>query len=86
MARWSYGANIVQVDADIKILSEFLSVLQSDSVRGPSPISSLSPARVTSTCRSYWLSILYLIADVEAISLCESNGDSQLTSAVADRA
>ncbi|KAF9526949.1 hypothetical protein CPB83DRAFT_856867 [Crepidotus variabilis] len=46
--QWSYGANAVQVDLDIKILSEFLSVLQSDSVRGPPSISSLSPVRVTS--------------------------------------
>ncbi|PPQ98140.1 hypothetical protein CVT26_003184 [Gymnopilus dilepis] len=43
--QWSYGANRVQVDVDIKILSEFLSYLQSDSVRGPSTISSLSTTR-----------------------------------------
>ncbi|KDR73543.1 hypothetical protein GALMADRAFT_227988 [Galerina marginata CBS 339.88] len=47
--QWSYGANRVQVDADIKVLSEFLSYLQSDSVRGPPTISSLSAARLTST-------------------------------------
>ncbi|KAF8969865.1 hypothetical protein BDZ97DRAFT_1937223 [Flammula alnicola] len=47
--QWSYGANRVQVDADIKVLSEFLSYLQSDSVRGPPAISSLSPARLTAT-------------------------------------
>jgi phosphatidylinositol 4-kinase A len=47
--RWSYGANRVQVDADIKVLSEFLAYLQSDSVRGLPSISSLSPSRVSST-------------------------------------
>lgn len=51
--RWSYGANRVQVDADIKVLSEFLSYLQSDSVRGPVAISSLSTPRLTSKCRCY---------------------------------
>jgi phosphatidylinositol 4-kinase A len=39
--RWTFGANRVQVDADIKVLSEFLSYLQTDSVRGSVSISSL---------------------------------------------
>ena len=56
--RWSYGANRVQVDADIKVLSEFLSYLQSDSVRGPPAISSLSIARLNSACESLDLSQL----------------------------
>ncbi|KAF8798204.1 hypothetical protein BYT27DRAFT_7178838 [Phlegmacium glaucopus] len=46
--QWSYGANRVQVDADIKVLSEFLAYLQSDSVRALPSISSLSPTRVSS--------------------------------------
>ena len=46
--RWSYGSNRVQIDADIKLLSEFLSVLQADSVRGYAPISSLAPAHAPS--------------------------------------
>ncbi|KAF9564367.1 hypothetical protein CPC08DRAFT_705318 [Agrocybe pediades] len=46
--QWSYGANRVQVDADIKVLSEFLAYLQVDSVRGPPNISSLSNPRTTS--------------------------------------
>ena len=46
---WSYGDNRVQVDADIKVLSEFLEYLQSDSVRGLPSISSLSLSRVSST-------------------------------------
>ena len=41
--RWSYGSNRVQIDADIKLLSEFLSYLQADSIRGYPPISSLAP-------------------------------------------
>ena len=54
--RWSYGANRVQVDADIKVLSEFLEYLQSDSVRGLPSISSLSPNRVSSTggTENFW--------------------------------
>ncbi len=43
-ARWSYGSNRVQIDADIKLLSEFLSYLQADSVRGYAIVSSLAPA------------------------------------------
>ncbi|KAK0497081.1 hypothetical protein EDD18DRAFT_1165281 [Armillaria luteobubalina] len=31
--QWTYGANRVQIDADVKVLSEFLSYLQTDSVR-----------------------------------------------------
>lgn len=44
-ARWTYGANRVQVDADVRVLSEFLSYLQTDSVRGGASISSLSPVQ-----------------------------------------
>ncbi|KAJ7172099.1 hypothetical protein C8R46DRAFT_1258016 [Mycena filopes] len=43
--QWSYGANRVQVDADIKVVSEFLSYLQTDSVRGSVAISSLAPTQ-----------------------------------------
>ncbi|KAG6889834.1 hypothetical protein C0995_014311 [Termitomyces sp. Mi166 len=43
--QWSYGANRAQVDADVKVLAEFLSCLQTDSVRETSEISSLSPAQ-----------------------------------------
>jgi len=62
--RWSYGANVAQIDADIKVLSEFLSVLQSDSVRGPPPISSLSPARITSACEGCVVCIVNSVVDV----------------------
>jgi phosphatidylinositol 4-kinase A len=45
LCRWSYGANRVQVDADIKILSEFLSYLQVDSIRDALTVSSLAPSQ-----------------------------------------
>ncbi|KAF7980170.1 hypothetical protein HWV62_39641 [Athelia sp. TMB] len=43
--QWSYGSNRVQVDADVKVLSEFLSYLQDDSVRSATTVSSLSQAQ-----------------------------------------
>lgn len=43
--QWSYGANRVQVTADIKILQEFLTHLQTDCVKGVSCLSSLSPGQ-----------------------------------------
>ncbi|KAG6880260.1 hypothetical protein C0992_001828 [Termitomyces sp. T32_za158] len=46
--QWSYGANRAQVDADVKVLIEFLSCLQTDSIRGTSEVSSLSPGQVPS--------------------------------------
>ncbi|KAG6909642.1 hypothetical protein DXG01_016424 [Tephrocybe rancida] len=46
--RWSYGANRAQVDADVKVLAEFLSCLQTDAIRGTSEISSLSLAQIPS--------------------------------------
>jgi phosphatidylinositol 4-kinase len=46
--RYSYGGSRVQVDADIKVLSEFLSSLQTDTIRGYSPISSLTAMQAPS--------------------------------------
>lgn len=43
LSRWSFGANRVQVDADIKVMSEFLVHLQGDSIRNMSSLSSLPP-------------------------------------------
>lgn len=40
--RWSYGANRVQLEADIKVLNDFLTLLQTDSVRASHQISSTS--------------------------------------------
>ncbi|GBE82149.1 Phosphatidylinositol 4-kinase stt4 [Sparassis crispa] len=55
--QWSYGANRVQIDADIKLLSEFLSYLQADSIRGYQTISSLSPAQSPSQNAAYMASL-----------------------------
>ncbi|KAJ8594622.1 hypothetical protein M405DRAFT_469254 [Rhizopogon salebrosus TDB-379] len=41
--QWSFGANRVQIDADIKVLSEFLGHLQVDSIRSRLSLSSLPP-------------------------------------------
>ncbi|KAF9014020.1 hypothetical protein BDQ17DRAFT_1475819 [Cyathus striatus] len=46
--QWSYGASRIQVDADIKVLSEFLSYLHTDIVKGYPAISSLSPVQLSS--------------------------------------
>ncbi|CAL1705565.1 unnamed protein product [Somion occarium] len=43
--QWTYGANRVQLDVDIKLLSEVLSYLQADVVRGYPVISSLHTAQ-----------------------------------------
>jgi phosphatidylinositol 4-kinase len=50
---WSYGASRVQVDADIKVCSEFLSYLQSDAIRGSPMISSLAPVQLGSRVAYY---------------------------------
>ncbi|KAG6820652.1 hypothetical protein H0H93_013851 [Arthromyces matolae] len=55
--RWSFGANRAQIDADIKVLAEFFSCLQTDAIRGTNEISSLSPAQVPSR-GSYYLNRL----------------------------
>ncbi|KAF8913519.1 hypothetical protein CPB85DRAFT_1299266 [Mucidula mucida] len=51
--QWTFGANRVQLDADVKVLSEFLSYLQSDSVRSDSVISSLAPTQAPSRTSHY---------------------------------
>jgi phosphatidylinositol 4-kinase len=43
--RWTYGASRVQVDADIKLLNEFLESLQSDVVRGSMTVTSFEEPR-----------------------------------------
>jgi phosphatidylinositol 4-kinase len=43
--QWSFGANRVQVVADIKILSEFIGHLQTDSIRALLSLSSLPPTQ-----------------------------------------
>lgn len=62
MSRWSFGANRVQVDSDIKILVEFLSHLHTDTVRGLKSLSSLSPSQSASQPRkSFQLSYCTLL-------------------------
>ncbi|KAG2132611.1 hypothetical protein BD769DRAFT_1666055 [Suillus cothurnatus] len=51
--QWSFGANRVQVDADIKVMSEFLVHLQGDSLRNMSSLSSLTPHQSTSKTSQY---------------------------------
>ncbi|TFK94778.1 atypical/PIKK/PI4K protein kinase [Polyporus arcularius HHB13444] len=58
--QWSYGSNRVQIDADIKLLSEFLSYLQADSVRGYAIVSSLAPAYAPSQPSHYVASLANL--------------------------
>ena len=41
-SRWTYGANRIQVEADKKILTDFLSLLQTDAVRASHTISSMN--------------------------------------------
>jgi phosphatidylinositol 4-kinase len=47
-SRWSFGSSRIQVDADLKVLSEFLSSLQNDTIRGYPPISSLTNLQTAS--------------------------------------
>ena len=43
MPRYTFGANRVQIQADFKLMTEFLSLLQTETVRGFYTLSSLSP-------------------------------------------
>ncbi|PFH54176.1 hypothetical protein AMATHDRAFT_52986 [Amanita thiersii Skay4041] len=51
--QWTYGANRASIQADIRILSDFLSQLQTDKVQGYAVISSLSPVQLA-TRGSYY--------------------------------
>ncbi|KAH9981001.1 hypothetical protein BGW80DRAFT_1501409 [Lactifluus volemus] len=51
--RWSHGSNRLQVDADSKLLTEFLSVLQADTARFALEVSSLGQAQATSMNSAY---------------------------------
>ncbi|KAH9843165.1 atypical/PIKK/PI4K protein kinase [Rhodofomes roseus] len=55
--QWSYGSNRVQIDADIKLLSEFLNHLHTDSIRGYQAISSLNPGQSSSQASQYIASL-----------------------------
>ncbi|KAG1849308.1 hypothetical protein DFJ58DRAFT_795151 [Suillus subalutaceus] len=51
--QWSFGANRVQVDADIKVMSEFLVHLQGDSIKNMTSLSSLAPHQSASKTSLY---------------------------------
>ncbi|KAJ1309818.1 hypothetical protein OPQ81_006583 [Rhizoctonia solani] len=51
--QWSFGANLVQVNADIKILNEFLEVIQHDNARADHVTSSLQLEKSTSRHPEY---------------------------------
>ena len=46
--RWSHGSNRLQMDADSKLLTEFLSLLQADTARLAHEVSSLGHAQAAS--------------------------------------
>ncbi|ELU44766.1 phosphatidylinositol 4-kinase beta [Rhizoctonia solani AG-1 IA] len=52
-SRWSFGANLVQVNADIKLLNEFLEVIQHDNTRADHVTSSLQLEKSTSRHPEY---------------------------------
>jgi phosphatidylinositol 4-kinase len=49
LLRWTFGANRVQLEVDVKLLGEFLEALQADSSRAEVDITSLGTGR-SSTC------------------------------------
>ena len=49
--RWSYGANRVQVEADVRILNDFLELLQQDARRDTYTLSSGSLAQPRASSR-----------------------------------
>ncbi|KAF9265698.1 hypothetical protein L218DRAFT_986377 [Marasmius fiardii PR-910] len=51
--QWSYGANRIQLDADVRVLSEFLSYLQTDVIRSTLAITSLAPVQLASRAGYY---------------------------------
>lgn len=51
--QWSFGANLVQVNADIKLLNEFLEVIQQDNIRADHVTSSLQQEKSTSRSPEY---------------------------------
>ncbi|CAE6468907.1 unnamed protein product [Rhizoctonia solani] len=51
--QWSFGANLIQVNADIKLLNEFLEVIQHDNTRADHVTSSLQLEKSTSRHPEY---------------------------------
>ncbi|EMD38197.1 hypothetical protein CERSUDRAFT_113350 [Gelatoporia subvermispora B] len=55
--QWSYGANRVQLDSDIRQLSEFLAFLQADLIRGRTAVTSLYNPQLTPQSSQYVISL-----------------------------
>jgi hypothetical protein len=53
--RWSHGSNRLQMDADSKLLTDFLSLLQADTARLAHEVSSLGHAQATSMNLSQYI-------------------------------
>lgn len=51
--QWSFGANLIQVNADVKLLNEFLEVIQHDNIRADHVTSSLQIDRSASRSPAY---------------------------------
>jgi len=58
--RWSHGSNRLQMDADSKLLTEFLSVLQTDTARLAHEVSSLGHTQAASLNSSNCTSPFFL--------------------------
>jgi hypothetical protein len=55
VGRWTHGANRLQMDADSKLLAEFLSYLQADTARLAHEVSSLGQTQATSMNASKYI-------------------------------
>jgi hypothetical protein len=77
--RWSRGSNRLQMDADSKLLSEFLSFIQTDTARLAHDVSSLGQVQATSmnqsTC-TFFFPTCYL-NDRTLLSICFARQKSQ---------
>ncbi|KAL1668533.1 hypothetical protein GGF50DRAFT_96468 [Schizophyllum commune] len=65
--QWSYGANRVQLDADVKVLSEFLSYLHGDVVSPASAVTSLATSQLASRASYYKKRLASLAAPLKLL-------------------
>ena len=77
--RWSHGFNRLQMDADSKLLTEFLSVLQQDTARLAHEVSSLGHVQATSMNSSRCTFFLLKICEWPHLhfSICFASKKSQ---------
>jgi hypothetical protein len=77
--RWSHGSNRLQMDADSKLLTEFLSVLQTDTARLAHEVSSLGHMQAaslnSSRCTSLFCRVLEWLNP--HLSICFASQESQ---------